>query len=195
MKDIGVVCFVLFLISTPLESSATLTSSNFILENPTIGNLNGSTMTSENFSISHGVKNLEMVQKEDETTQENEGGSYGSLIRVKEKPSVESIISATNKTNETNEQTVAKQRIEAIQLNKELKNSKTEDHGEDNSFSPDPSEKDPENDELHSSQNLASVISSNVTHFPARIIIFVWVLVVLYFIRTYTAFGRKYRPF
>ena len=195
----------------PLLSYAALTSSNFVIESPTIGNVGGTNMSSTNFSLTprsgdtYTTSGTDSVDDED-----NNDDSQGSGTKVKKKPNVQQIISAIVNTEHLLDGENQKEKSFAAHYNSPLV---AETEASMKKLETDSTSlletQDTDTDEYNASL-LASLISGDFkkvadvlgetysslfSHFAARAVFFIWVLAFLYFIRVNTGLGRKYSPF
>ncbi|MFZ2253511.1 MAG: hypothetical protein WAW13_05100 [Minisyncoccia bacterium] len=203
------------LLLLPLSLHAALSSTNYTIESPSIGNTGGAEMSSTNYSVSPRNGNTYTtsgVDDEEDEDQDEDSNSQGSGTKIKKKPNVQQIISAIFDTDLTGERStfpgVDLDRV-AYNVGAGAKVTESDDSRVQDETNGSEKGKDNEEDSKDSSL-LASLISSDFeqvlaklngayvslfSHFAARAVFFIWVLAFLYFIRANTHIGRKYSPF
>ena len=202
------------LLVTPLSLHAALTSTNYTIESPIIGNAGGSSMSSTNYSLTPSNGNTYTTSgvdpDEDDNEDDNEDSNeQGSKNRVKKKPNIQPIISAVLETKQVdsyagnigNAFTLRNNAvIETAELVEEqsgtITNATLEKKDETNSKRRFPLLANLVSGDFQKVlDGFGNVYSSLFSHFAARVAFFVWVLAFLYFIRVNTSIGRKYSPF
>jgi len=211
----SVACIGIALFLLPTQSRAELTSTSFTIESPTIGSVGGTNMSSTNYSLTPRSGNTYVTSGtdpiDDDEDEDDDSNAQGSGTKVKKKPNIQPIISATVNTDQFTDSTNQQGKNASARYNPQpivkVENNVQKQSESENTIVSDAqdTDSDAERNTLLASlisgdfekvaNALGDTYSSLFSRFTARVIFFIWVMALLYFIRVNTAIGRKYSPF
>lgn len=174
---------------------AALTSTSYVIESPSIGTPSGFGMSSTNYSLSPSTGSSYTTS--DTVPPPSQPGG-GSGTQVKKRPNIQPVIAATTKLENIDGLPEIHAQGPVLTQNDEGKVTqleKSEDAKAGATKNSDVSEGAASTTLPYSFANVASVLGSNFTHFPARAVTAIWIISFLLYIRSFTNIGRKYRPF